>query len=299
MTKETRKKILRRCGVVAAICVIYVVVEIALAAHGVRQITVAHLDSLKIEYLLSPLEFKGLGELTPDYDVTSEGVAVLSSADRLWGVTPAAGRASIADWGAEGGVPTSLAVDEHDALLTITDGFLGALGEDGQLIRAVPLPFDNARLAHSSRAGAAYLFGGTTNNYRLYRFLEDGTLQVLLESSDEIVAAADFEQDIYLATATAILQLRPGHPAVLFKAPDVPEWGPIISLVASPERDLLFFATPSHVYALFKNVARSVIYDTGGMLRLRGDKLYVLDRTRGLLFIVKPASHQLFARASK
>jgi hypothetical protein len=296
MTAETKRKILRGGKVVAAILVVYAVVEIGLTARALRQATqIAHLDGLNIEYLLSPLEFKALGELTPDYDVTSDGVIVLSSADRLWGVTPAAGGAMVANWGSQGGVPTSLAVDEDDTLLAITGGFFGLLGDDGELSRALPLPYDNARLARSRSGGAAYLFGGAKDNFRLYRFLEDGTLQVLLQSSDEIVAVADFGQEIYVATATAILQLRQGQPVVLFKAPDVPDWGPIISLVASPDPDLLFFATPSQVYAFSKNAARSVVYDSGGMLRLRADKLYVMDRTRGVLFAVKPASFQLFA----
>jgi hypothetical protein len=41
-------------------------------------------------------------------------------------------------------------------------------------------------------------------------------------------------------------------------------------------------------------VAISIINDSGGALQLRGDRLYVLDQVRQLLYTVEPASSALF-----
>jgi hypothetical protein len=113
--------------------------------------------------------------------------------------------------------PETFTLDSDGALLAIEDGYLGVLNKDGQIVQGVPLPPANMRLAPSAHAGAIYMFGGAQKNYRLYRFIDDGTFQILLEAEEPIVAVADNKNSIYAATPATILRIKAWTPTVVFK----------------------------------------------------------------------------------
>jgi hypothetical protein len=168
------------------------------------------------------------------------------------------------------------------------------LTRDPASLHGFVLPYDQARVAPSVRPGVVYLFGGAPQGaQRLYRFTDAGTLNVLLDSPEPIVAAADTAQDVYAATPRMVVKLGDTAPEAVFRAPDDPAWGPIVSIAAAPD-GLLFVSTPKRVYAVFRRRAVSIVNDSGGSLRLSGQSLYVLDRGRGLLYALSPASPAMF-----
>jgi hypothetical protein len=182
-------------------------------------------------------------------------------------------------------------------MLTVSGGYFGMLDENGDLVQGIPLPSPDVQLAPSVHEGATYLFGKSGDHHRLYRFIDDGTLQVLLESGQPIVAAADSETAMFAATSSAILRITAGTPETLFTAPD-DFAGPIRSLAVTAD-GIVLFATDARVYALLGPDALSIVNDAGGSIRVRDGSLYVLDPTRQLLFRLRPASAQLFAEVSR
>jgi len=116
-----------------------------------------------------------------------------------------------------------------------------------------------------------------------------------VQLDEPITAVADNQHSTYIATATRIFRLRDQHLSLLLKAGEGEIGDSIISVTATPEDELVLFSTGSRVYALRGNTAVSIVNNSGGPLRLRGDKLYVLDRSRGLLYTLSPANGGHFA----
>lgn len=253
---------------------------------------IVHADGLTATVLLGPADLDGLGALGDDFDIAQSNSAVLDAGRRLYEVDADSGGLTDLDLPK---APDSFAFDNNDVMLTVSDGFLGMLNDSGTPVAGVPIPFANARLARSAQDGAVYLMGGKDGDYRLYRFLEDGRFQILLQSAAPLVAAADNKTGTYAATASLILRIASPQPVVMFKAPDEPGWGPILSLAAAPD-GLLFFSTPKRIYALKGGIALSVVNNSGGILRLRGARLDVLDRGRRLFYTLAPASLALFTK---
>lgn len=288
-------------GIAALLAVVLLAVLAASLRDALedRKLTaVATLKSATVEQLLGPREFARIGgTIGPDFVPAENDSLVLLAGGRLIAVDRlGAAIPDIAEIAVAGDKPDSFAMDRDGTILALAGGFLGLLNEDGTIAKGVPQTFDNMRLNPSSRPGAFYMFGGTAGQYRLYRFISDGTLQVLLDVDEPVTAAADHGQDIYAATAGAILHLKPGKPDVLFTAP--PGMDPIISLAIGTD-GLVMFSTAKKVYALIGPNALSIVTDAGGSLRVHAGKLYVLDPDRKLLFSLTPASTGLFESLAK
>ena len=250
--------------------------------HAARAGTVRH--------LLGPSDFPP-GVIAGDFGVANEDTVVLLVDGRLHvAETLGAAEPRMREIEVQGTQPRSFTLDAQGELLAVANGYFGALDAEGRIGEAVPLPDAGMRLAPSTRAGAAYLFGGAGQEWRLYRFLADGSLQIVMQSDQRIVAVADVGEEIYVATTRAILRIRPVEPELLFAVPD--GWA-MRSLAAGADGQL-FFATDAKVYALIGPDAISVVNDAGGSLRVHEDALYVLDPRRRLLFDLRPASTQLF-----
>lgn len=243
-----------------------------------------------VQYLLRPADFPA-GAVDDDFGVFNDSAATLMIggrlrvAEELNAATPLVQAVEM-----EGAQPASFALDADGTLLAVVGGYFGMLGEDGRITESVPLPQAGMRVAPSSHPGAVYVFGGKDKDWRLYRFLADGGLQIVLSSNEPIVAVADAGPDIYFATSDRILRIRPGRPDLLFT---VPAGWQIRSLAVGADGQL-FFSTASKVYALLGPAAVSVVNDAGGSLRVRDGALYVLDPRRRLLFDLRPASSALF-----
>jgi hypothetical protein len=257
--------------------------------------SIAVIGGAHIEHLLGPRQFATLGSpIAPDFGVTSSGAIVFQTGGALRVIdTTRAPSSGTRDILLVGAVPDSFSLDPRGTMLTIADGYFGMLNEHGDIVPSIPLPYRNARLAPSVHDGATYLFGGGPKTYRLYRLIDDGTLQILLQSADPIVAAADTRTAMFAATASDILRLKAGTPTVLFKTPPDGFKGPIRSMAVTAD-GIVMFATDTKVYALLGPNALSIVNNAGGYLRLRDDVLYVLDPTRRMLFSLRPASARLF-----
>lgn len=289
----------RRCRLLAAVLVMVAacvgVFAVAMAVQFTRlreETALTHLAGLRSEVLLDPAELRALGPLGADFDVAADGSVLFAAADGLHEAMPGAGIATALRLPV---TPDSFAFDRGGALLVTADGFLGRIGADGGAVPGVPLPDIGARLSPSLRPGAVYLIATHLGGARLYRFFEDGRYQVLLESDRPLVAATDDREHVYAATTDMIVRLAEPQPIVMFKAPDG-EWPGIRSLAATDE-GLLLFSTPEKVFALRNGVALSIINDSGGDLRVRDGRLYVLDGRRALLYSLSPASATMFPEA--
>lgn len=274
----------------------------ALLASGLRdamaerdRTAITAVASATIERWLGPQEFEAFGgPLSLDFGVTESGAAVfragpvLRLADPARAALPRTADVTIST------TPDSFALDVDGTMLTTSEGYFGAVDDDDRVLAAVPLPYAEARLAPSVHEGATYLFGSDGTTHRGYRFIDDGTFQILAESPEPLVAMADDESNIYAATARTIVRVRPGAAEVLFRAPDTNFVGPIRSLAVSTD-GIVFFSTDTKVYALLGQHAMSVVNNAGGAIRIRGGVLYVLDPQRRMLFTMRPASGQLFS----
>jgi hypothetical protein len=255
---------------------------------------VAAIGGARLEHRMGPRDFDALGSpIARDFGVTPSGAIVFQAGGGLRVIDTTSGSRTT-DVMLAGAAPDSFSLDPRGMMLTVADGYFGMLDESGESVRGVPLPYRDARLAPSVHEGATYLFGGSAEHYRLYRFIDDGTFQVLLESAVPIVAAADNETMTFAATASAILRIQESTPEVLFKAPTDGFEGPIRSMAVTAD-GIVMFATDVKVYALLGSNALSIVNNAGGSLRLRDGVLYVLDPTRRLLFSIRPASEQLFS----
>jgi len=290
----------RRTAIVLAVIAALVVVALASGlskAFADRDATaVAAIDGAHVEQVMEPRDFARFGSpIARDFGVTPSGAIVFQASGRLRVIDRAS---RISEVVLAGVAPDSFSLDPRGTMLTVADGYFGTLNESGQIVPAIPLPYRDAHLAPSVHEGATYLFGGSPGHYRLYRFIDDGTFQVVLESEEPIVAAADNAKMTFAATATAILRIKAHTPEVLFKTPADGFAGPIQSLAVTAD-GIVLFATDTKVYALLGTNALSIVNNAGGSLRLRDGVLYVLDPARRLLFSIHPASAQLFSEDAK
>jgi hypothetical protein len=240
---------------------------------------------------LTPLAVRRLGAIGQDFAVSPTGSIFLNLDNSYAQLRP--GGAQVRRAANPPAPINSLTLDASGHLLTVAGGYLGVLTSDPATLHALVLPYDDARLAPSSRPGVVYLFGGAGGTQRLYRFTESGVLNALLDSPDPITGAADNEQDIYAATADQVVRLGRDRPEVVFRAPGDPAWGPIISVAVAPD-GLLFISTPRRVYAVMHRRALSIVNNSGGALRLVGEALFVFDGRRGLIYSLSPASAAMF-----
>jgi len=302
MALRTGQKIFLGVGAAAAVAFcIALAVGLSDAFADRDQTAVAAVATAHVEPILGPRVFNGLGgDIAPDFGVTAAGAQPPAVALSVGGVLrvvenldslPRTRKVTIA-----ASQPDSFALDTDGTMLAVADGYLGVLDEHGVVAHSVPLAFDRMRLAPSTRQGFVYLFGGANGDFRLYRVVADGTLQVVLQSNEPIVAAADNGDDIYAATPTRLLQLKAGRPDILFETPD-DFAGPIRSLAVTND-GMVIFSTDAKVYALLGPNALSIVNNAGGTLRVRDGALYVLDPQRKLLFRLTPASGSLVKPAA-
>jgi hypothetical protein len=240
----------------------------------------SHLAGLRSEVLLDPETLRALPPLDADFDVASDGSVLFASGGRLYETMP--------DSGATVELPLpaklqSFAFDRGGALLTVSEGFLGRVDAEGRIVSGVPLPEGEARLSPSLHPGATYLIAAYREGSRLYRFLDDGSYQALLESDQPLIAAADDRDHVYAATGGMIVRLADPKPIVVFKVPDGAAWGPIRSLTAG-EDGLLLFSTRDKIFALRDGVALSIVNDSGGALRMRDGRAYSLAPISSAMF---------------
>lgn len=284
---------LKLVGAVVVVLALIAAVAVAAAVQPLRQQSeLASLGSLDVEYVLLPVAFDSLGALGVDYGVASTGAVFLRTSGGLAAIESGGGPEEM-----EMAQPVdSLAVGQDDAMLTVAHGFLGVLGEDQRPVEGTPLPYEGARVAPSAHAGAVYLYGGGIGDFRLYRFFSDGTYELLARSKDPIVAVADTLSMVVVATPGRVVKLTSAGAQVLFQAPEDTDFPPIVSVAAAPD-GLLFVSTARRVYAALGGDAFSIVGDSGGQLRWRNGRLYVLDPVRRLLYILQPASRTMFQSA--
>lgn len=236
-----------------------------------------------LEYVLTPERCAGLGGAPGnEFDVAPDQGIIVANQNGLLEIASSA-EGIQADRLAEK-APDSFSLDGQGSVLSITGQYFGQL-EDGQFSRAVPLPYSGMRLMGSSLPGVAYLIGGReTSSHRVYGFFSDGTLQIEAEVPEPVVAVADNQSAVYLATAHAIVRVTKDDIVPVFRTPD--ELGEITSLAVEPDDQALYFATAKETFVLSGLAAVALVQDLGGILRMRNDRLYVWSPDRQIMVAV-------------
>jgi hypothetical protein len=265
------------------------------AASDAAAMKVSAAGSAKIDPIVGPAGFGETGgDVAPDFDIGLGGAVALSVGDVLRTLDARAAAPELRPVKVLGAQPSSIALDVDGPMLGVAGGYFGLLQTDAAFAKAIPMTNPGMRLAPSPEKGVVFLFGGVSGDWRLYDATDQGDLHVLLQSDRPIVSAAEGPGGVYAATATTIMRLRAGTPQVLFTTP-ADFAGPIRSIAVGAD-DVLFFATDAKVYVLIGPNALSVVNDAGGSIRVKGERLYVLDPRRRLLFSLAPASAQLIAK---
>lgn len=236
-----------------------------------------------LEYVLTPERCAGLGGPPGnEFDVAADQGIVLANENGLLEITSSADGIQ-ADRLAEQ-TPNSFSLDGQGSILSVTGQYFGQL-ENGAFSRAVPLPYPNMRLMGSSVPGVAYLIGGQPPGpQRVYAFFADGTLQIEAEVPERVVAVADNQSAVYIATAHAIMRVTKDEIAPVFRTPA--ELGDITSVAVAADDQALYFATAKETFVLSGLAAVALVQDLGGILRMRNDRLYVWSPDRQIMVAV-------------
>jgi hypothetical protein len=244
--------------------------------------TVRVMQGIEVSYILTPKRAAGLDPpFSRDFDVTSSGNIVIGASGSLLELEPDGSRLTADKVNGNAPAPESFALDGGEALLTIAGDYFGQL-DNGEYSRAVPLPVKGMRLAPSANAGTVYLFGGDgVVSRRLYAMHRDGQFSVLVDLPEPITAIADNQRSVYVATASDIYRVTAGVLQLVIRLPENTQ--PLVSLAASADDNILYFASPRRVYALHGFAAISIVNDAGGTLRILNQKLYLWDQSRSLL----------------
>jgi len=259
-----------------------------------RATSLSALAALKTEVVLAPRGFEALAPRGADFAVDSDRTVFLATDQgpaafqQLAGGVERLRTAKPLD---------SLAVGQDDTLITVSGGYLGVASAQGEAYEALPLPRDDLRLAPGN-GGSVYLYGGHGSDFRVYRFQSDYRYDVLAKTDAPIVGVAETGNDLLIATARHVIRLTAQGPQMVFKAPADPAFGPITSVAGSPD-GLVFIATADRVYAALAGNAVSIVNDSGGALRWRDGRLYVLDPIRRLVYALSPADRTMFAETSR
>ena len=261
---------------------------------------IAVIGTLSVDYIIDPTDARWrAAPFAEDFDVTSSSTIILKNGNYLYEAGPPFPGGPFSVIRVNGASPDSFAVDTDDTLLTVAGGYFGMLDSSGTTVDAVPLPGEQMRLAHSALKGVIYLYGGAPGDYRLYSFAENGAFRILLQVEQPIVSVADSRESVYVATATRIFRLRHDHAELLLDMAGVNAGGPLSSVAVTSEDDVVFFSAGARVYALRGAGALSIVNNSGGALRLRGETLYVLDAARSLVYALHPATSALFQKGTQ
>jgi hypothetical protein len=236
-----------------------------------------------LEYVLTPERCAGLGGAPGnEFDVTPNQTVVASNSNGLLEIT--ATKDGIQADRLSEIKPDSFSLDGQGSILSISGRYFGQL-ESGEFSRAVPLPYAGMRLMGSSLPGVAYLIGGQEESaHRVYAFFSDGTLQIEAEAPEPVVAVADNQSAVYLATRHAILRVTANDIQPVFRLPA--DLDDIASLAAAADDKALYFATAKETFVLSGLSAVRLIQDLGGTLHMRNDRLYVWSPNRQILVAV-------------
>lgn len=235
-----------------------------------------------LEYVLTPERCSALGGAPDEFDVTPNQTVVASNGNGLLEITTTSDGIQV-DRLAEK-KPDSFSLDGQGSVLSISGRYFGQL-ENGEFSRAVPLPYSQMRLMGSSLPGVAYLIGGQeVSAHRVYAFFSDGTLQIEAEVPEPVVAVADNQSAVYLATSHAILRVTKNDIQPVFRLPA--DLDDITSLVVDADDNALYFATAKETFVLSGLSAVRLLQDLGGVLRMRNDRLYVWSPERQVLVAV-------------
>lgn len=280
-------------GILAIFLVIRVFTALNSARTEERAMLLSVLDGIQVDYILTPSRADQLPlPLGSSFGVTGEGNIVMRAGNMIieMEVGPdglAADRVQTSD-----APPDSFAIDKGNTLLAISGQFFGQL-EDSGYTKAIPLPAVGMQLQSSSTPGAVYLFGGDERtSRRVYILYEDAKLDILAELPSPVVAVADNRQAIYVATVREIYRATLRNFHLVFRLPE--DRAPIVSIAASPDDQVLYFATRDRVHALHGTAAMALVRDAGGKLQMQNGKLYLWDPNRRLLVSLSGLERALF-----
>ena len=256
------------------------------AASEAPLTSVRALAGTEVTHLATPHHLEDL-ELAPapgQFDVTSAGNVLLLSGGRIYEIESTAGSVVADALSGAAARIDAFALDRGDTVLTIAGQYFGQIEADDLPSQAFPLPSADMQVAASVARGNVYLFGGRGSNARrLYALGSGGSIEILAELPDPIVAVADSRAAVYAATADAIYRLTSGTAEVRMQADRAELGGSLVSIAATDDDQTLFFATASQIFVMRGDAAVSLVSNAGGAIRWRDGRLFVWDGQRRLV----------------
>jgi len=171
-------------------------------------------------------------------------------------------------------------VDAGGVMFATRSDVLYQVGGSGlQFVAKLPralaaAPSREPRLLYLFGAGDVFLAGDVKGTARRIAAFDD--------IPEPISALCEGTDGYYVAVGKVILQIFGHRKRRVFELPAAEE-STIDSLGCTDRSDLLFFATPHTIYALFGTTAVPVTRDFGGVIRWRDRRLFALDPRRGFL----------------
>jgi hypothetical protein len=172
------------------------------------------------------------------------------------------------------------------------------------LPQLLAVPSMHMRLAATDRPGELLLFGGEHPgaNRDIHRLQSNGNAEWLASGMRPILLAAEARRQLYFVVT------RDGSPeSVSFSilhantatrdqltvvygnrtdSNERPVHSPIQSLAVSPTGTMLYFSTDEGVYAISGSIVMKVLDGIGGLLRVRGNTVYLFNAKRRLLLAI-------------
>src|SRR5207302_4144356 len=111
-----------------------------------------------------------------------------------------------------------------------------------------------------------------------------GTLQIEAEIAEPVVAVADNDAAVYLASNHNLFRVTPNGVTIVARLPET--LGDIVSIAAAPDDKALYFTTDNEPFVFIGLAAVAILNDLGGTAHFRNDKLYVWSPKRQLMVAV-------------
>ena len=186
---------------------------------------------ISVQILLNPERCSGLGgPLHDEFDVAPNGAIIVANQNGLLELT--AGPEGVEADRLVERPPDSFTLDGQGTILTIAQQYLGQFA-GSEMSKVVPLPSAGMRLMGSTLPKTVYaLANEEPESHRVYAFFADGTLQIEAEIPEPVVAVADNDAAVYLASKHNLFRVTPNGVTIVARLPET--LGDIVSIAAAP-----------------------------------------------------------------
>ncbi|MGE5186392.1 MAG: hypothetical protein ACM31C_30260, partial [Acidobacteriota bacterium] len=218
-----------------------------------------------------------MGALDGELAVSPKRLIVVSDHQKLWLV----GWGGVAPVDAIATPVEAYAYTPDGLMLAVRGNELAYLDEAGELKPMFTLP--SAGMGLATGATTVFLYDRTpgTAPYAIYELAPGRRAERLLESPEPIDAVAQAGTHTFFASAGVAFEATPGAPLRALAA--LPSGAKVRSLAATADGSRVYLSDGDSIFAVEGERVALVTRSVGGVLRMHGDALLVLDPKRRLV----------------